>query len=64
MPLFFAFIFYTIDTFKHHIHAEAHLHIFTAVGSVGGTYGVPSRDSSSGLPYIKPAHYLLSDVAL
>jgi hypothetical protein len=58
------FFFFTRDTFIHssfipsQIFADAHLHFFTAVGSVGDGDGVPpGRDSNSSLPFSKPAHY-------
>ncbi len=57
--IFLLFNSYIHTSFNHsQTFAEVHLHIFTTVGSVGGTsMGLPSRDSKSGLPYSKPAHY-------
>ncbi len=59
------FSFYdTVHTFIHSFitFAEAHLQIFTAAGSVG--WPSMSRDSNSGFPHIKLAHYHLSYASL
>ncbi len=62
----YATLFAFIHSFIHFLtFAVAHLHIFTAVGSVHRRklHGLPSRDTNSGLPYSKPAHYQLSHAA-
>ncbi len=57
---FFLFIFYIFRT----IHSlRVHSCFLIALRSVEGLPGVPSRDSNSGLPYIKPTHYYLSCAA-
>jgi hypothetical protein len=60
---FFIFLLQYIHLYNHSniTFAEVLLHIFIAAGSVGGTS--LSRDSNSGLPYSKPAHFQLSCAA-
>ncbi len=65
MPLFFVYFF-----FLHYIHSYYHSFITFAEGpssylhscrlSGRNLHGVPSRDSNSGLPYSKSAHYLVT----
>jgi hypothetical protein len=62
------FVFIFLLQYKHSYNqslvtlAEPLLHIFIAAGWVGGT-SLECRDSNSGSPYSKPAHYHLSSAA-
>jgi len=66
MPLFLYFLFFCYNTYNHSRITIAkgpspYLHSCRLSGR--NLPGVPSRDSNSGLPYSKPAHYQLSCAA-
>ncbi len=64
-PLFLFIIYIFFLQYIHsYIHSlRVHSCFLIALRSVEGLPGVPSRDSTSGLPYSKPAHYFLSCAA-
>ncbi len=66
MPLFlciFIILLQYIQSFTHNIRWGPSLYLHSCRLSGQNLPGVPSRDSNSGLPYSKPAHYQLSCTA-